>query len=763
MIKNCVIVFIVFIASIFFIAEESKLYGGESVEQLAKNIITKHVIKFTQPAKHIPAQHSVDAPLLGNGFTGIALAGKPERQIFYVARNDFWKLQNAHYGSYPAVLGKIELNIPELDGASFLIEQYLYDAITKAQFKKNNFTVEYKAFVAATDDVLIVELNLTGKESLKGQINIKLPDQNELINKPPLEITTLGKTENNITPQGIHYLSRAFEDAVDIPSKAAMALQVENSTNGQFTLKQNHPVRFVCAFSSNFKSKNCTLEVIQKIRNYTTEKQKQTETEKQHKQWWKTYWEKSFVAIPDEIIERHYYISLYGMASASRDIDFPPGLFGTWITAEQPDWGGDYHLNYNHMAPFYALYSANRIEQAEPYYRPLLAFIPRGKYYSAKVTGIPDGILLPVGIGPLGIETTRWTPQMQVYRKQWKTDGNIEDEGMFWKQRSNASYAVANLSMQFYRTWDKDFTARVYPFVKLTANFWEQYLKYENGRYVDYNDAIHEGSTGNINPILSLGLIKQTMKTATDMSVLLKTDADKRKKWMHIHDHIADYPLQERNGKTVFRLTEKGMAWANGNTLGIQHIYPAEQIGLDSKPELLAIAKNTIDAKQRWIDLNGSNSFFPAAVRIGYSPEIILQQLQRYAKNTYPNGFQLNNPHGVENFSATPNTINEMLCTGRQNIIRLFPVWDKNKNAAFHQIRVEGAFLVSANLKNGNITDLSIYSEKGQPLQLLNPWQNNKIIITESINKKQTNKKILSGKLIKLKTKPNTKYIFSKL
>ena len=66
----------------------------------------------------------------------------------------------------------------------------------------------------------------------------------------------------------------------------------------------------------------------------------------------------------------------------------------------------DYHLNYNFMAPFYALYSANRIEQAEPYEAPLLAAIPRGEWYSEKVTGIPGGIMLPVGEGAFLVSST---------------------------------------------------------------------------------------------------------------------------------------------------------------------------------------------------------------------------------------------------------------------------------------------------------------------------------------------------------------------
>ncbi|MDR1981747.1 MAG: hypothetical protein LBQ39_09055 [Tannerellaceae bacterium] len=721
----------------------------------AASIISKHVIRFTQPGERIPSQVSVYAPLLGNGFTGVALAGNPEQQVFYVARNDFWRLKAVHYEGYAAMLGKIELNIPQLKGASFLVEQHLYDAVTTASFEKDNFSVAYRAYVAATEDLLIVEVNMKGGGTLEGSLRLNLPGEKELLDQPPVTPAPLGKTEINTTPQGIHYLSRAFEDSVDIPTKAAMAMRVEGSPDGRFILEEGKPVRFVCAFSSNFKSKDCTATAIQKVMDYSPMQLK--EVEKGHKQWWRNYWEKSFVSIPDSMIEKQYYVSLYGIASCSRDLDFPPPIFGTWITMEQPAWQADYHLNYNHMAPFYALYSANRIEQADPYYAPLLAFIPRGKYYSEKITGIPDGILFPVGIGPLGIETTRWVPQLEKYRKWWKETGNIEDEGMFWKQRSNAAYAVVNLAMQFYHTWDKDFTAKVYPLVRHTAIFWESYLKYEDGRYVDYHDAIHEGTDDLKNPLLSLGLIRLVMQTAVDMSELLGTDAGKREKWQHMHDHISAYPLFERNGKTVFRYTEVGTEWVDGNTLGIQHIYPAGQIGLDSEPELLDVARNTIQEMQRWLDSNGSNSFFPAAVRVGYDPDTILHHLRRYTQHACPNGYQLDNPHGIENLSTVPNTINEMLCMGHQDVVRLFPVWPRDKDASFHQIRVEGAFLVSAALKNGEVTDLSILSEKGRPLHLLNPWKNCKVEVREDGANAQT----YDGERITISTKPGATYRIS--
>jgi hypothetical protein len=720
----------------------------------AENIISKHTIKYSQPPKQIPSNHSVDAPLLGNGYVGVAISGAPEKQVFYVARNDFWRMKSLHRHGYPAVLGLIELHLPQLKDATYFLEQKLFDAATTAKFQKNNATVFYNAYLAAMDDIFVVELKMEGEGTFEGNVRLVAP---------PSVQGFADKTEINIIKNNIQVLSREFTESVDIPTKAAIGLRIDgtenNNADGHFVLSAEKPLRFICTFSSNFKSKNCTETVVQKVLECNDSRLREVEIA--HKNWWRDYWEKSYVSIPDTEIERQYYVSLYGMGSCSRDKDFPPPIFGTWNTKEVPWWSGDYHLNYNHNAPFYSLYSANRIEQADPYYAPLLAFIDRGHYYSETVTKIHGGILLPVGIGPLGIETTRATAELKDgQHESWRKQGNIENEGMFWGQKSNSAYAVVNLSMQFYHTYDKTFTQKVYPFVRDVAYFWENYLKFEDNRYVIYNDSIHEGSIGSVNAILSLGLVRMVMQTARDMSILLDVDADKREKWTHIQTHLAQFPTQELNGKTVFRLTEKGMAWANGNTLGIQHIYPAGQIGLDSDTKLLEISRNTLETKQRWLDSNGSNSFFPAAVRVGIDAETILQQLLKYSQHTYPNGFQKDNPHGIENWSTVPNTINEMFCMGHQNIVRIFPVWQGNKNAMFYQIRVEGAFLVSAELKNGEVVNLSIHSEQGRTLNLLNPWNGKKIKVREN-NNNNNSEQIHSGERIQINTKPNTTYQFS--
>ena len=714
------------------------------------DIVSGHVIHFTEPPQVIPAQCSVDAPLLGNGYTGVALSGTPDNFVFRFARNDFWRLKSSYNDSFPLVLGKVVMAVPELEGASYHVEQHLYDARTVARFRKGEAAVSCEVFVAAEDDVMVAEIVNEGKEAIRGTLTLALPGEEETDGEQHFADVR----EDGATDDGIRYVSRACIESVDIPTKAAVAMKAEGCQDGSFFLEPGDGMTVVCAFSSNFKSEDCLETVIDKAG--ACDDGVLSEVRKAHRQWWHDYWEKSYVDISDPVIELQYYRSLYGLACASRDKDFPPAIFGTWITKEQPWWFGDYHLNYNHMAPYYGLYSADRIEQADPYYAPLLAMIPRGRYYSEQITGIPDGIMLPVGIGPLGIETTRQSAFIEEHKPQWIEQGNVEKGGVFWGQKSNSAYAVANISMQFYRTWDEDFARKVYPFVKGVAAFWEKYLTLEGDRYVIYNDAIHEGTVGTKNPIASLGLVRMVFDTACDMSGLLGEDEERRPVWKERRDRLADYPLQERNGKTVFRYTEKGTDWWRDNTLGIQHIYPAGQIGLASDPELREIALNTLEELNRWDDFNGTNSFYPAAVRLGYQADSILMHLHEYSLNTYPNGFQYDNPHGIENLSTVPNTINEMLCMGHQDIVRVFPVWPRTEDAKFHNIRVEGAFLVSSSLKDGQIEEVILYSEKGRNLTLQNPWPGKEVAIKGPGKSGST----AQGEMIHMNTEPGGKYVF---
>ncbi|MBX3256438.1 MAG: hypothetical protein KF862_20040 [Chitinophagaceae bacterium] len=250
------------------------------------------------------------------------------------------------------------------------------------------------------------------------------------------------------------------------------------------------------AVESGFKKKEPLEYVLEQIKKVSNNAVASLLT--QHNTWWKSYWNKSSVTIEDTVLMKAYYQGLYTMAACSRDPKFPPGIFG-WTSTDDPAWNGNYHLNYNFQAPFYGLYAANRLQQGEPQDAPLMDFMARGEWYAKNVTGA-RGILFPVGIGPLGIEVTR---NFAVGGYQKKED--IEQEGLFYGQRSNAAYGLINMAQYWRCTYDEKYGKKIYPYALAVVNFWEDYLKYENGRYVIYGDAIHEGSGKDKNPILSLG------------------------------------------------------------------------------------------------------------------------------------------------------------------------------------------------------------------------------------------------------------------
>lgn len=422
-----------------------------------------------------------------------------------------------------------------------------------------------------------------------------------------------------------------------------------------------------------------------------------------HRQWWSEFWGRSFIDIPDKTIEQCWYSSWYIMGSCSRAGKVAPGIWGNWLTVNDPMWHGDFHLNYNFQAPFYGLYSANHSETTLPFYDAMNQSIPLGRKF-AQARGW-KGIHLPVSIGPWGM-----TPH-----------GEYLDLG----QRSNAAYSALLFIWHWQHTQDKEWLKSVgYTYLREVAAFWEDYLKFENGRYVIYDDSIHEHSGPDMNPILSLGLVKTLFRNMIPISERLGVDADRRAKWREIAEKISEFPLQEKDGKTVFRYTEKGTAWWSDNTLGIQHIFPAGAIGLDSDPKLLEISHHMINALDRWRDFNGSSSWYVACARVGYDPKKILTELNNmYTHHALPNKLLNFGGGGIENVSPALG-VTEMLMQSHEGVIRFFPCWPKDQDARFGTLRANGAFLVSAAIKGGIISAVVVTSEKGGDCTIQNPWPN---------------------------------------
>jgi len=177
--------------------------------------------------------------------------------------------------------------------------------------------------------------------------------------------------------------------------------------------------------------------------------------------------------------------------------------------------------------------------------------------------------------------------------------------------------------------------------------------------------------------------------------------------------------------QTVFRYTETGRDWNDGNVIGCQHIYPASQIGLFSDSASLKIAWNMIDQMRRWNDGNGTNSFYPAAARAGYPADSILNHLKSFAVNNSYNNLHIHTGGGgIENLSPVPAGLCEMLAQSFQGKVKLFADWSMTSYAKFGDLGAYGGFLVSSDFRAGSVQYARAISNRGRDLVLVNPWGN---------------------------------------
>ena len=434
-----------------------------------------------------------------------------------------------------------------------------------------------------------------------------------------------------------------------------------------------------------------------------------------HRDWWTRFWSESYVEIGDPLIERYYYSSQYMIASASRAGKVAPGLYGNWVTTDHPSWNGDYTLNYNHETPYLALYASNHLEVAGSFEQPVLDIIPRAKQYARTILGV-RGVLIPGHIGPWGTERPF-------------------DYDPFMGEKHVGSFLAQNMLMRFYSTYDRSYAQRVYPFLLEVGNFWEDYLKFESGRYVVYDDCIGEVGPwkaytkwdtcgeGTKNTLDELTFLRVTYQGLIDISTDLGVDAQRRAKWRHILDHLSPYPTGERDGKTVFRGAENSPGARGGST---RFVWPTGEIGLGSDPKLLQIARDTVFPR----GYSAHPMAPPALARLGFDPNALLDGMRKQVETAgYPNGYIFFVGGGVETASPIPGAVNEMLLQSYQGVLRVFPDWPKDRDARFGQLRAYGAFLISSEIVKGEVKSLLIESEKGRVCTLQNPWPGRRLAL----------------------------------
>lgn len=486
---------------------------------------------------------------------------------------------------------------------------------------------------------------------------------------------------------------------------------------------------------------------------------------------WKEYWNKSAVQLSDPFLEKIWYRNLYFFNCAAKDGVTCPGLFANWSYDKiGTAWHGDYHMNYNTQQPFWMTFSSNHLEKNLPYVSLIESLMPVSRKWARDYYELP-GAYFPHSAYPVDMSMNPYP---------------IPDWG--W-EISETPWAVQGLWWHYLYSGDRNFLKnRAYGPIKAAVEFLSAYMKrsdahggdrWTDNRYHIFPTippelyGLRPGFKYNYDGAVDLTLTKFVFKAFQEATRLLNTTSAEKELLKDVADilaHFPDYPTAESksHGKVFVSVPEEHADVVYNVPNALITVFPGEDYGLHSDQETFQILKNSYKNQQ---NEGGNDLVFInlQAARIGmldleefkrhinYSllpngtaTDMVMQTRGRYNEQT-DYGYMSKMGIWFENF-ALPAVINECLMQSYNGTIRLFPNWPKEKDAAFEDLRAAGAFLVTAKQQNGIVIELSIYSEKGNKLQLLNPWGNNGTITrgnkTQKISSEKITLKTVAGERI---------------
>lgn len=448
-----------------------------------------------------------------------------------------------------------------------------------------------------------------------------------------------------------------------------------------------------------------------------------------HILWWKDFWSRSSVSLPDPVLQRQYYLDMYKFGCVARNNTPPISLQAVWTAdnGKLPPWKGDFHHDLNTELSYWPGYISNHLDLTSGFTNWLWNIKEENKKWTQQYFGT-KGLNVP------GVTTISGKPM-----------GG-------WIQYSMSPTTVAWLSQNFYWQWkysmDKNFLKeKCVPYFKEAERYFSEVkiTDAKTGKYElplssspEYHDnSIKAWSTDITN--YDLSLIKYFYRKYCE---ILKEN----------HDPVSENIFSEEKKYPNLDVNETGLTVAPGQNLDESHrhlspymaIFPLRILNGDDQKDKEIIRKSIqrIEDKgtRNWVGY--SFSWMGCVYAQAKEGNKAAEMLRHFATNFCSiNSFHLNGdqkggqyssftyrPFTLEGNFAFARGIQEMLIQSDRGFIEVFPaIPDSWQDVSFKTFRTEGAFLVSAKKEKGKVKEIVIQSEAGGKLLIKLPFVNRKV------------------------------------
>lgn len=482
-----------------------------------------------------------------------------------------------------------------------------------------------------------------------------------------------------------------------------------------------------------------------------------------HMAYWDEYWKASSISVPDSVLQKQYDNEMYKFGSASRENSSPISLQAVWTAdnGKLPPWKGDYHHDLNTQLSYWPAYMGNHLTEEMGYLNTLWNQRDEYKKYTKQYFEC-DGMNVP------GVCTLTGVPM-----------GG-------WIQYSMSPTVGAWLSHHFYLHWkfsadQKFLKERAYPFTKDVATFLEQISSVDKDGIrrlpISSSPEIFDNSIKAWFKDMTnydLSLMHFAFKSAGEMAdaLNLKNEAAH---WKELKSQLQELAVDE----------EMALAFAKGFPYDQSHrhfshamsIHPLGLLDYSQGEKAQKIINATIKKLEDvgpdfWCGY--SYSWFGNMRARAFDGEGAAKALKTFAEcfclpNTFhANGDQTNS--GKSKFTYRPFTlegnfafaagVQEMLLQSHTGIIRIFPAVPASwKDISFRDLRAMGAFLISAEQKDGAVKKIEITSEQGGVCRISLPvsFQKGEYVITG--NQAETTR---DGDILNIPTQKGEKIVICK-
>ena len=632
----------------------------------------------------LPAQFD-DGAFLGNGLMGATIYRDGDNRFRWeMGRADV--TEHRRDNARLPIGGLVLTTVGKIQGGTLRLD--LWNAEVRGEFRTDKGTIGFRSIIHTQEMALFTDLETTGDEKGAKFTWEARPAIDRANNYPAAQA--------NPAPR------KKTLDGIELCEQLRFAGGGYATAWSETATEKGR--RVVCSIADTFPGNTAGTEAVATVKkslaaDFAT-------LLDAHRAWWHAFYPKSFISIPDPKVESFYWIQFYKLASASRPDRVPVDLLGPWYRST--GWPRIW-WNLNIEILYLPVYTGNHLELGESF----VNFLDKKRanfFRNAKEIWKFDDCA-----------TVSHTTDYEGLRG----DGTCAPDGYI--NPGDFTWALHNYYLHYRYSMDERMVTdqkahAFYPLLRGSINLYLKLL-YKGDDNKLHLPVLHSPEYGNdADNNYNLALLRWGCQTLIDLNRRYMLNDPLVPVWQKTLDDLVAGPV-DGNGLRIgakLSFSQSHRHWSHMLMIHPLHIMS------DDQPENRDLISRSV---KHWLTVHHGREIYGwsrATAASLYATlgdgDNAIDQIHRHmadARFVRPNTQYIEGDPVIECSIVLNRSLQDMLLQSWGNKINVFPAvpkaWD---TTVFHDLRAEGAFLVSAQRKEGKTQWVRVKSLAGEPCRI---------------------------------------------